>query len=494
MDFSNLKKIFYIVAIISMLLSIKSRVFATAPTTFFNETVVQTDPIQLTDNLSLTPINFTFDSEYDFYNIIVKALPNEVAFAGYGFIVKRGEKLKIKYSEEINGIPRAYPTLVFTAPSGVDYISFNVSLDSNLQNVYDNRMSNFSTSTISLNSNGYDITFSGWTKEQFRQAFPNNILYSSNCNIDFYYENNKVGSVSPFIPPSFDNVTEIENGNPDGVFVSAGDFTNTDNLYFHLLRIDTGLSNSDQSIYYYSDKTFLLNKDSDYYRTWDDPSIDGFYYYIPRYKLGLSQNTSYLYVLNNSKNQIQNSQGIYEKDVANGIYDVLQSDTAGVISATEEQSDRLHNIEVQQQEALKDQKKFQDTLTDTNIQNTTENDVDTSLNYSSDNQQLNNVFTGFFSRLSSWLSQFLDYDITQDTTLNIPIPYSEETITLHSNTLYNQLHNTALYPIIYAFYMFIFMTNLVLFYTKVYAKLVTGGYLNSLKNPITETGIDKTIL
>lgn len=460
MDFSKWRKIFYIVAIISMILSIKSKVLGAYYPSYQNVTFDITD---------------TFISENPYYLIAVS--DEEINGSYYAYVCRSNSPITADSSKNTaysfkffnlqgTGITSSWGTL-----SGMSAMftnnSFSVIPNSNIPTE--------SSSITILNNIPYTILFSNY---DIIDTHTNEVIHSSNA-VSY---------------PSFDNVTEIENGNPDGVYISPADFSNTDNLYFHLLQINTGLSNSDQSIYYYSDKTFILNKDSDYYRTWADPSIEGFYYYIPRYKLGLSQNTSYLYVLNNSKNQIQNSQGIYEEDASNGVYDVLESDTAGVISATEEQSNRLHNIEVQQQEALKDQKNFQDTFTDTNIQNTTENDVDTSLNYSSDNQQLNNVFTGFFSRLSTWLSQFLDYDITQDTTLNIPIPHSEETITLHSNILYNQLHNTALYPIIYTFYMFIFMTNLVLFYTKVYATLVTGGYLNSLKNPITDSGIDKTIL
>lgn len=103
---------------------------------------------------------------------------------------------------------------------------------------------------------------------------PNNIEYI--CNYDVYAPNGGGLLFSSTVPttdyPFFDNVTEIENGNPDGVFISPGDYSSNDYLYFHLLEVTTGMANQDNSRYYYNDKTFALNKDSDYFRTWVDPN------------------------------------------------------------------------------------------------------------------------------------------------------------------------------------------------------------------------------
>lgn len=479
MDFSNfgkIKKIFYIVAIISMLLSIKSRVFGATPITMFNEPVAQVDPIQVTDNLSLTPVNFLLSSDYDMYTILVKTLPNDVAYDGYAIIVHKGDTLKIQYSDKKNGLNRAYPTLVFSAPNKTCTIPFNVRLDSNLQNVYDNRMNSYSSSNLWWNTSD-EYSFSAWSFSQFSESFPNNISYSSNSYIDFYNTSNeKIDEYAPFVAPFFDNASEIENGNPDGVYISAGDISQNDNLYFHLLQIDTGLSSSDQSIYYYSDKTILLNKDSDYYRTWNDPSIEGFYYYIPRYKLGLSQNTSYLYVLNNSKQQIQNSFGIYEKDITNGIYDVVQSDTAGVITATEEESDRMKNIEqmlVNNQDSINN---INDTLTNTTASEETETDVESSLNYSNENPTISNLRGGFFTRLSAMLANLTNYNLRQDTAVSVPLPHSDKNLTFHSIDIYNNVPDP-LKTIINLFWVFIFNFYLFKFVNHLYISITTGKIL-----------------
>ena len=283
MDFSKIKKIFYIVAIISMLLSIKSRVFAATPTTFFNEQVTQIEPIQITNNNTLTPINFLFSSSYDMYTIIVKTLPNEDVFEGYGVIVHKGDTLKIQYSDKKNGSDRAYPTLIFSAPNKVCVISFPITLDDYLQTNYDNTMNDFSTSSLWWDTT-VEKTFGGWSFSDFSNSFPDNVFYSSNSYIDFYNNlDEKIDGYTPFISPFFDNIEEIRQGYPESVIISRGNFSENDALYFHLLKITNTVPDGNQSTYYYDSKVFKLTKDSKYYKTYDADTENKYsYYYIDR--------------------------------------------------------------------------------------------------------------------------------------------------------------------------------------------------------------------
>lgn len=282
------------------------------------------------------------------------------------------------------------------------------------------------------------------------------------------------------IYPYFENVTEIENGNPDGVIIDSGEFSNTDNLYFHLLEIQTGVSTADNSIYYYLDKTFILNKDSDYYSTMlADPNV--FYYFIPRYKLGLSQDSSYLYVLNNSKNQIQNSHGLISIDKSNGIFDVISSDTTGVITATEEESDRMKNIEESIANNENTINNINNTINNTNITEDTETEIDTNLNYNNNNESLTLLNNGFFTRLTNLLSNISNYNLNEDTTISLPLPNSNESLVLHSIDLNNNINGT-LRTIINAFWTYIFTFYLWKFINKIYISITTGNILDSFSS------------
>lgn len=431
MDFSNygkIKKIFYIVAIISMLLSIKSRVFGatiedfpTIPEVYEGQNfIIYKNSAQTYYYLAVLNGNIN-DNNHVFYNTNVKLL---------------------------------------TFPSGSG-------------KMYRTPVNNGTSWTFLENiqsSNGIDRY----------GAYVNSLLISS---VDIYdpTDNEIVfpSNFSTVIAPSFDNASEIENGNPDGVYISPADYSQNDNLYFHLLQIDTGLSNSDQSIYYYSDKTFTLNKDSDYYRTWADPSIEGFYYYIPRYKLGLSQNTSYLYVLNNSKNAIQNSYGLYSKDIPNGIYDVVQSDTAGVITATEEESDRMKNIEqslIQNQGSIDN---IQNSLSDTNVSQDTETNIDTSLDFDNSAPQFSSLFNGYFSRLTSIVSDLGNYQDIDIITIQLPIPFTNSTIPIRSDLIFSNQNTAFLKNIATLLWYFIFGRYFLYFLINIYWSITNGQFFKS---------------
>lgn len=463
MDFSNndsfkkIRKIFYIVAIISMLLSIKNKVLGFS----FNYE---------NEDYSLIMPDWVEENDIHYYLAITQSKTN---LSSYGLNI-------LFYTENQLDLTTSGTNYVFDSSSSSGWLVTSVSNFSSFTNAI-----NYYNNTL-LPS----ISYQSYSTYKTRYSYLNNYIVDGNanynllcafCDTNVYVDNNlKLESniTPPFNYPSFDNVTEIENGNPDGVFISAGDFTNTDNLYFHLLEINTGLANSDQSIYYYSDKTITLNKDSDYYRTWEDPSIQGFYYYIPRYKLGLSQNTSYLYVLNNSNKQIQNSQGIYQEDVSNGIYDVLESDTAGVISATEEQSDRMKNLEESLQNTDNTLNNINNSLTDTNVNDDTNANINSSLNFNNSAPQFSSLFNGYFSRLTSIISDLGNYQDTDVITISIPIPFTNDTIPISSNFIFSNQNNTFLKNLASTLWYFIFGRYFLYFLINIYWLITNGQFFD----------------
>ena len=263
-------------------------------------------------------------------------------------------------------------------------------------------------------------------------------------------------------------VSAIQNGYPNGVFVSRGSYSEDDTLYFHLLKITQTVTDNNDTIYYYSPTVFALNNKSNYYRTWDnDPNNDYSYYYIDRANLRLDTNSSYLYVLTNSSQMITNSYGILQKDISNGIYDVVQSDTTGVITSQDSINDKIKDID--------------DTLDDNTVSDDTKTNIDDSLDFNNQNTTLNNLNNGFFSRLTSMLSSIIGYDLSEDTPVEIPLPHSQKKIILHSNLLYNHVTG-GLRVIINAFWLYIFTFYLWRFINKIYIAVSTGNILDTFSS------------
>lgn len=332
--------------------------------------------------------------------------------------------------------------------------------------------------SLTINSfTDFSVNAQGNTNVDFNSALIENgtIKYITNTNIyngfagiennDIFYEKN----ASIFFAPSFDNVTEIENGYPDGVYISRGDYSKNDYLYFHLLQITYAVTINDgnDTAYYYSDKIFALNKDSKYFRLWEsDPQdIQNLSYYsIPRYALTLDTDSSYLYVLSNSGSQISNSTNILEEDIDNGIYDVIQSDTSGIISAQDSINDKLQNLD--------------DNLNDNTVSDDTNTDIENSLNFNNQNSGLNNLNNGFFSRLTTMLSNLLGYNLSEDTSITIPLPNSNKSLILHSKNIYDNVTG-ALRVIINAFWIYIFSFYMWKFINKIYIAVSTGNILDT---------------
>lgn len=430
---------------------------------------------------SLTSVTLN-DSNYDLdlnyltsqYNYYILTWRNISGGIGYYYTY-----LDLFCSNEPMTFYKSGNTTNVKAKTGEDLINFHVFRNSDSNYSYTDAVQTWNNTVFnpSLETHTYTNDYGITVSQTLASAYNTERLKITLANYDVKDQNNDIIFNNNVISyPFFTNNTEIEEGNPDGVFIEAGDFSNTDTLYFHLLEITNGLANGDTSLYYYNDKIFALDKDSDYYRTWYDPSIDGFYYYIPRYKLGLSQNTSYLYVLNNSKNQIQNSNGVIEKDVANGIYDVVESDTTGVITATEEENDRMKNIEnsiITNEETTNN---INNALTNTTVSQDTQTDIDTNLNFNNNAPQFSSLFNGFFSRLTSTISDLGNYQDTDVITIYLPIPFTNSTIPIRSDFIFSNQNNNFLKNITTLLWYFIFGRYFLYFLINIYWLITNGQF------------------
>lgn len=295
-------------------------------------------------------------------------------------------------------------------------------------------------------------------------------IYDYN-NQDTIYDENL-----PFRAPYFTNLTEIENGYPDGVFVSRGDYSENDALYFHLLKITNTIPDGNQSTYYYDSKVFKLIKNSKYYQTYDADTENKYsYYYIQRSALTLDTNSSYLYVLSDSGDSITNSYGILQPDNSLGIYDVVESDTAGVISEQQALNDKMTNIDNNQQEIINNSNNINSFLNENTVSSETEENVDTNLNFNNSSPQFADLQLNFISRLTSIVGDFGNYTLDTIDTINIPVPHSNNTISLRSDLMTDHIPND-IRLIITAFWFFIFGKYFLNYLLLIY-KLITTGQL-----------------
>lgn len=335
-------------------------------------------------------------------------------------------------------------------------------------------MSNLSYNDFTISNNG-TTTYGGFLNTGTYTAIYGAIYdYSSQDDI--------VLDDTRFINPYFDNLTEIENGYPDGVFISRGDYSENQALYFHLLKITNTIPDGNQSTYYYDSKVFKLTKDSKYYKIYDaDTDNDYSYYYVQRSSLTLDTNSSYLYVLSNSGDSISNSYGILQPDNSLGIYDVVESDTAGVITEQQALNDKISNINNNQQEIANNSSNINNYLNENTISNDTNQNIDTNLNFNNQNSDLNNLNTGFFSRLTTMLSNISNYDLAEDTSLSIPLPNSNQSLVLHSKDIYDNVTGT-LRIIINSFWVYIFSFYMWKFINKIYIAVSTGNILETFSS------------
>lgn len=79
------------------------------------------------------------------------------------------------------------------------------------------------------------------------------------------------------------------------------------------------------------------------------------------------------------------------------------------------------------------------------------------------------------------LTNILGYDLSEDTSVSIPLPNSNKTITLHSITIYDNVTG-ALRLIINAFWVYIFSFYMWKFINKIYIAVSTGHILDTFSS------------
>ena len=311
MDYSNLRKILLILCIISVILSISRKVFAT-------DLVTDNTYLVKSYNQNITlPDAFKDNSRYWFVYIS----NNTSAFNGC--------LIKVFYSDtrfNVNIVNNSYVIPTFTGKYKT-YQSTGPSKSlSQIQstiNAYDFDLSNTSSTTIT----NFNLLPSNWNAGGILAS--NFTITNSNDEITIPMTNSNI--VKPhFINPQ----TDFDNLTFDDLFVSLGTYDKEYTFYLKILELTKTDENSDpsQNVYYYNNLSFTLNDKSSFLEQMQ--GFDSYYYAIPDNALKLKKDTTYYFILTSSPDPINNSTGeITESDT---IFDVVLVDTQDKITTQQE--------------------------------------------------------------------------------------------------------------------------------------------------------------
>ena len=318
MDSSKWKKIFYIVAIISMLLSIKSKVFAT-------DVITDNTYKVLSYNQNIT-LPDEFKDNYWFCSIS----NNTSGFAGFSLRIfycdKRFNANYVNGSYIISSLEnakiRAYST---SGPSRSlssiqDYVN---SLSFDLSNVTATTVTNIPLLSSYENYGG--VLASNFTITNDNGAI---VINKTNENI-----------INPYFSTS---TADIEALSFDNIMIETGTYNTSNPLYLKVLEVTNKVEdtqNPANNIYYFNDLTFTLDNTSKYYKQLLDTSI--YYYTIPKSALKLKKDTSYYFLLTDEASQYSNYQG--ELTTNEHIFDLVLVDSADLITTQEEILNSLIN-------------------------------------------------------------------------------------------------------------------------------------------------------
>ena len=287
-------------------------------------------------------------------------------------------------------------------------------------------------------------------------------------------------------PEIANSLNDLETLNFDVISVNAWDWSNKD---FDILFYDRNNVDVSTTDGLYPKRVITLNKNTSYYQPTisADPNKNAIFW-IPIEETGLNFYIGGNYEIRLAERvPIQGGGGF--RNGSEYSYNYLGQSVTFTISSNTTQ-DRIDSINQQIEEAT--EKKYHEetinsldnlnnALTNTTPDINISNEIDSSLNFDNQNQALNNLNNGFFSRLTSMLSNLLGYDLSQDTSVSIPLPNSNQSIILHSKDIYDNVTG-ALRLIINAFWIYIFSFYMWKFINKIYIAVSTGNILDSFSS------------
>lgn len=334
--------------------------------------------------------------------------------------------------------------------------------------------------------------------ESFPKTYP--FLYATK-NIYNRYDNGIVFAENGQkikVPEIVTTLQDLETLNFDVLSINAWDYSNTD---FDVLFYDLNYG-SDTADSLYPVNVITLNKDTLYFNAdlTADADVNAIYW-IPIEEIGFNWQKGYKYGI---KFAVRNYDIGSGPGTGNGsfgdasgggfrgddyIYNYLGdgitftvSDTvqdsviSSLNSSTKDKKDQQNH-----DETMNKMDDINNALTNTTVDGSVSSDVENSLNFNNQNEGLNNLNNGFFSRLASMLSSLLGYNLTDVSTINIPLPHTNKVITLRSDLLYANMTD-ALKTLIFAFWTYLFTFYMFKFINKLYIAISTGNILDTFSS------------
>lgn len=320
MDYSKLRKILIILCIISVVLSISKKIFA-------SDVITDNTYNVKSYNQNITLPNAFKDNSVYWFVYISNATPQASGF-----------RAKIFYSNKRFNANLINGSYVISSLEDAKIITYQVSGPSrslaNIQSYINGLsfdLSNITASdytNLSLLPNTFNV--GGVLASNFTITNDNNeiVINKTNENI-----------VNPYFSTTN---TEFNNLDFDKVFIETGTYDTSTNLYFKVLEVTnvvTDPNDPSSNIYYFNDLTFTLNNKSQYYHQLLDTSI--YYFSIPYNALKLKKDTSYYFLLTNDKTPFVNHQG--ELTTNENIFDIALTDSSNLITTSDEIINTLTN-------------------------------------------------------------------------------------------------------------------------------------------------------
>lgn len=478
MDFSKIRKIFYIIAIISMILSIKNKVLAVDAARLVNLQQVEREQSLITFTIPTQATCKLYVPQfiYDFDNILVTIRCTANGHTRVGSIILSNSNI---YFNNTNSY--------IYGDKGGTYYSYSLNFYNPNVDISGLSLSDFSSYTVPQNANGqiYSSSPSATPTNQDGYALYGKLYDYTTKELIINYS-------PPKYPKIANTLEQLENLDFDVLSINAWDYSNED---FDILFYDLNYG-SDTTSSLYPINVITLNKDTLYYNSdlTADPDTNAIYW-IPIEDIGFNWVKGNEYGIKfavrdyeihggggfRGDNYIYNYIGdevvfTVSNNIPDNVINALNSSTQNNIQNTqhEEIINNMNNIE-------NNLDNLNNALTNTTPDNSVSSDIDNALSFNNENEGLNNLNNGFFSRLTSMLSNLLGYNLADDTSVSIPLPHSNKSLTLHSIDIYNNVTG-ALRLIINAFWVYIFSFYMWKFINKIYIAISTGNILDTFSS------------
>lgn len=343
-----------------------------------------------------------------------------------------------------------------------------------------------------ISYNDFDITTSGNAYGGFLNTTSYTAIYG--LLYDYSSPNDVIlDSSSNKLPEIVNTISDLQSLNFDVISVNAWSWSEKD---FDILFYDRNVKDTNSTEGLYPKRVITLNQNTSYFQAdlTADPNKNAIYW-IPIDEIGLNLYVGGTYEIRLAERvPLQGGGGFRDGNEFKYSYlgdpvtftvssDVSQDKINAINKEIEDTTNKKYHEEtINSINNLNNNiNNVNDALTNTTPDSSLSSDIDDTLNFDNQNEGLNNLNGGFFSRLTSMLSNLLGYNLAEDTTISLPLPYSNKSIIMHSKNIYDNVTG-ALRLIINAFWVYTFSFYMWKFINKIYVAVSSGNILDNFSS------------